>query len=107
MDYWSLMDAGEYTYNGYRPTEYTAWERERFGWMEIETLTEPADITLITLANKGKAYRIVNDKDNTGHEYYIVENVQKKGWNKSLWGKGMMVTTWIMMTTTSPSAAAR
>ena len=92
MDYWSLMDAGEYTYNGYRPTEYTAWERERFGWMEIETLTEPADITLTTLANKGKAYRIVNDKDNTGHEYYIVENVQKKGWNKSLWGKGMMVT---------------
>lgn len=92
MDYWSLMDAGEYTNNGYRPTEYTAWERERFGWMEIETLDKATDIELTTLAEGGKAYRIVNDNDKTGHEYYIVENVQKKGWNKSAMGSGMMVT---------------
>ena len=92
MDYWSLMDAGEYTYNGYRPTEYTAWERERLEWMDIETLSEPADVELNTLANNGKAYRIINDNDKSGHEYYIVENVQKKGWNKSLFGSGMMIT---------------
>lgn len=92
MDYWSLMDAGEYTYNGYRPTEYTAWERERFGWMDIETLSEASNIELSPLSEGGKAYRIVNDKDNSGHEYYIVENVQKKGWNKSAFGSGMMVT---------------
>ncbi len=92
MDYWSLMDAGEYTYNGYRPTEYTAWERERFGWMDIDTLSEAADIELAPLSEGGKAYRIINDNDKTGHEYYIVENVQKKGWNKSAFGSGMMVT---------------
>lgn len=92
MDYWSLMDAGEYTYNGYRPTEYTAWERERFGWMDIETLSEAANIELSPLSEGGKAYRIVNDKDKTGHEYYIVENVQQKGWNKRVFGSGMMVT---------------
>lgn len=92
MDYWSLMDAGEYTYNGYRPTEYTAWERERFGWMDIETLSEASNIELAPLSEGGKAYRIVNDKDQSGHEYYIVENVQKKGWNKSAFGSGMMVT---------------
>ena len=92
MDYWSLMDAGEYTYNGYRPTEYTAWERERFGWMDIETLSEASNIELAPLSEGGKAYRIVNDKDQSGHEYYILENVQKKGWNKSAFGSGMMVT---------------
>lgn len=92
MDYWSLMDAGEYTYNGYRPTEYTAWERERMGWMNIDTLTDAANIELNTLAKGGKAYRIINDKDESGHEYYIVENVQKKGWNKSAMGSGMMIT---------------
>ena len=92
MDYWSLMDAGEYTYNGYRPTEYTAWERERFGWMDIETLSEASNIELVPLSEGGKAYRIVNDKDQSGHEYYILENVQKKGWNKSAFGSGMMVT---------------
>lgn len=91
LDYWDLMDAGEYTYNGYRPTEYTAWERERFGWMTIDTLSSPCDVTLKPLSEGGKAYRILNDKDDTGNEYYIVENVQKTGWNKSVFGHGMLV----------------
>lgn len=92
MDYWSLMDAGEYTYNGYRPTAYTAWEREAMGWLNIEKLNEAANIELETLDNGGKAYRIVNDKSAGESEYYIVENIQKKGWNRSLFGSGMMIT---------------
>ena len=92
MDYWSLMDAGEYTANGYRPTAYTAWERERLGWMEIGTLTGPSNVELKSLDEGGAAFRIYNDKDDTGHEYYIVENVQNNGWNKNLFGNGLMVT---------------
>lgn len=92
MDYWSLMDAGEYTANGYRPTAYTAWERERLGWMEIGTLTGPSNVELKSLDEGGTAFRIYNDKDETGHEYYIVENVQNNGWNKNLFGNGLMVT---------------
>lgn len=91
LDYWDLMDAGEYTYNGYRPTAYTAWERERFGWMTIDTLSTPADVTLTALSEGGKAYRILNDKDDTGKEYYIVENVQRTGWNRYVLGHGMLV----------------
>lgn len=92
MDYWSLMDAGEYTYNGYSPTELTAWEREALGWLTIDTLSSAADVQLAPLSDGGKAYRIVNDNDATGHEYYVVENVQQKGWNSRLYGHGMMVT---------------
>ena len=92
MDYWSLMDAGEYTANGYRPTAYTAWERERLGWMEIGTLIGPSNVELKSLDEGGAAFRIYNDKDETGHEYYIVENVQNNGWNKNLFGNGLMVT---------------
>ena len=91
LDYWDLMDAGEYTMEGYRPTEYTAWERERFGWLAIDTLSTPQDVTLSPLSAGGKAYRIINDHDNTGREYYIVENVQNKGWNEYLFGHGMLV----------------
>lgn len=92
MEYWDLMDGGEYTNNGYCPTEYTAWERERMGWMEIDTLSQSADITLLPLSAGGKAYRVLNDKDETGHEYYILENVQQTGWNKKVLGHGMMVS---------------
>lgn len=91
LDYWDLMDAGEYTQNGYRPTELSSWERERFEWLTIDTLSAPCDVTLSTLAAGGKAYRILNDKDETGHEYYIVENVQRQGWNRYLPGHGMLV----------------
>lgn len=91
LDYWDIMDAGEYTQEGYRPTEYTAWERERFGWLEIDTLSAPCDITLQTLSEGGRAYRIINDNDETGREYYLVENVQQQGWNRYLPGHGMMV----------------
>ena len=92
MEYWDLMDGGEYTNNGYNPTEYTAWERERMEWMTIDTLYTAANVELKTLSEGGKAYRILNDKDETGHEYYIVENVQQKGWNKRMLGHGMMVS---------------
>ena len=91
LDYWSLMDAGEYTMEGYRPTEYTAWERECFGWTKIDTLSSPQDVTLKPLSAGGKAYRIINDNDKTGREYYIVENVQQTGWNRYILGHGMLV----------------
>ncbi len=91
LEYWSLMDMGEYTNNGFFPTELTAWERECFGWTIIDTLSSPADITLTTLSRGGKAYRIINDSSATQDEYFIIENIQKEGWNKYLLGHGMTV----------------
>lgn len=91
LDYWDLMDAGEYTYNGYRPTGYSAWEREAFGWTTIDTLKTSCNVTLSTLDNNGKAYKIINDNDPSGNEYYIVENVQQQGWNRYMFGHGMLV----------------
>lgn len=92
MEYWSLMDGGEYVNNGYSPTAYTAWEREAFGWMEIETLSESqTDIEMATIDKGGMAYRIMNDADESGKEYYIVQNIQQKGWNTQQKGHGMLV----------------
>ena len=91
LDYWSIMDAGEYTYNGYRPTEYTCWERERFNWIKIDTLNTANNITLKSLSDGGCAYRVLNDKDETGKEYYLLENVQKTGWNRYIRNSGMLV----------------
>lgn len=91
LEYWDLMDGGEYCGNGYYPAPYSAWERESMGWMTIDTLTEAANITLKTIDNGGKAYRIINDADATGQEYYILENRQNTGWNKKAYGHGLLV----------------
>ena len=91
LEYWDLMDAGEYTNKGYTPNEYSAWEKEAMGWIKIDTLKTAANVTLTPLNAGGAAYRIMNDNDATGHEYYIVENVQKTGWNSGLLGHGMLI----------------
>ncbi len=92
MEEWDVMDNGIYLYNGYSPTAYTAWEREKMGWLTIETLTKEGKVELKSIDEGGKAYRIKNDKNTSGNEYYIVENVQAKGWNKKLPASGMMVS---------------
>lgn len=100
MEDFSVMDGGEYCYNlGYSPVAYTAWEREAMGWFEIDTLTEPTTIkNLASVEAGGKAYRIMNDADETGHEYYILENIQRGGWNSYIgnstggYAHGLMIT---------------
>ena len=92
MEYWSLMDLGEYLYNGWAPSEYTAWERECFGWTEIPELDASLTLDIKPLSQGGTAYRISNENDPTGHDYYIVENIQKVSFNWSMKGHGLVVT---------------
>ena len=91
MEYWSLMDSGNYLTNGYSPIALNAWEREAFGWIEIPTLDETQDLTLTPLDAGGKAYRILNDNEQSGHEYFVIENIQNIGHNSAQKGHGMLV----------------
>lgn len=88
MEYWDVMDGGEYVYNGYYPTEYTAWEREAMGWFTIDTLktTHKGSVTVSNINNGGKAYRIVNENSEGGKEYLILQYLENKGWNTRLPG---------------------
>jgi len=92
MEYWDLMDGGEYTYNGgYCPTPYTAWEKEQLGWqVDIQTLDQSQSVTMPTSTEQGgTAYKIVNPSNS--HEYFMLENIQKKGWNTHQYAAGLMV----------------
>ena len=91
MEYWSLMDSGNYLINGYSPVALTAWEREAFGWITISTLTSSQDLQLTALDDGGCAYRILNDNDDTQHEYFIIENIQNIGHNSAQKGHGLLV----------------
>lgn len=90
MEYWDLMDGGEYVSNGYRPKDYTAWEREVMGWKSIEELTaQKAELSLTPLLDGGKAYKFCNPDNH--EEYFVMENIQNKGLNKSFPGHGMIL----------------
>ena len=91
MEYWDLMDGGEYTYNGFCPTAYTAFEKEQMEWqVDIKTLDSDASVTMTTSTEQGgTAYKIVNPQNDK--EYLMLEYIQRKGWNKHLFGNGLLV----------------
>lgn len=89
---WDLMDGGENLYYALWPCQYTAWERDVMGWMELEELSEPATITLAPLNKGGKAYKVVNPANE--NEYYVIENYAYDEWNAysdRQYGTGLMI----------------
>lgn len=91
MEYWDLMDGGEYSGNGYCPTAYTAFEKNEMGWsVDIRELTEDANISMSTPTEQGgTAYKITNPQNS--NEYLMLENIQKRGWNSHQYGNGLLV----------------
>lgn len=90
MEYWDLMDGGEYQGNGYCPAPYTAFERNEMGWpVSIEQLTETQDVTISqATAGGGTAYQIVNP--NNSKEYFMLELIHNSGWNTKAYGAGLL-----------------
>lgn len=91
MDYWDLMDSGEYTYNGWFPTPYTAWEREYLGWIKIEKLKKGGTVRIGDINHAGnKAYKLVNEADSS--EYYVLQAVDgTHNWYYPFKNKGLLV----------------
>lgn len=92
MDYWSVMDYGYFTNNGKTPGSYNGYERDFMGWRKLVELKEPQTVHMKSLEDGGVAYKIVNDQN--PDEYYVLHNMQPKGWDTKLssLGHGMLVT---------------
>ena len=94
MDAWSLMDYGQFNNYSRTPVGYSAYEREFLGWITIDTLrNEKQLVTLPPLHADSavRAYRIPNEADPTGNEYYILENREQSDWFMPLYGEGMLI----------------
>ena len=88
--YWDTMDTGSYANDCNTPPLYSSYECYELGWLEPELITHrtAGTLQLPCLADENKAYmvQVPGDKD----EYYLLENRQKKGWDKYLPGEGML-----------------
>ena len=89
MNAWSIMDYGCYNNDGYTPCGYNAYEKDCIGWKSLVELKESKHVTLKPLSEGGEAYKIINDAN--PNEFYVVEHVDQKGWNKYAPASGMMV----------------
>lgn len=88
---WDAMASASYSDNGNTPPLFSGFERAELGWLEYTEFATTTD-TLTTIAplnRENKAYRVsVPGNEN---EYYIIENRQKEGWDRSLPGHGLLV----------------
>lgn len=90
MGAWDLMDYGSYNGDGYVPAGYSGYEKMVCGWTTPIELDQPTTVTNMTwLADMGQTYIIYN-KGNR-NEYYILENRQKKDFDRYLPGSGLLV----------------
>lgn len=99
MDYWDIMDSGNYCDEGRHPCNYTTYERDFMGWTPLITLSPGSSqtVTLYPTSNDGQGYKIVNPENE--NEYYVIENRQNIGWdmkvgngNDTYQSHGLMVT---------------
>lgn len=90
MNVWSLMDYGCYNNDGRSPAGYTAYERWVSGWLEpVELNTGEEIINMPAIQDEPVAYIIYNDANK--NEYYMLENYQRKSFDKSGYGHGLLV----------------
>ena len=89
MDYWDVMDQGNYAAEGYVPVGYSAYQRDFCGWRKLEVLTEKGSYSLQPLTQSGIGYKVVNEAN--PNEYYILENRKQESWDTYLFNSGMLV----------------
>ena len=79
MDYWDLMDSGNYKLNGRMPVGLSAYELDFLGWRSLVELTPDSaySLKLDPLETGGVAYKVVNKAN--PNEYFILENRQNIG----------------------------
>ncbi len=92
MGAWDLMCSGCYNgdSNGRCPSAYTAYERWFAGWLEPTELKSGCQVeNMPSLVDSPVAYVIYNEKTST--EYYLLQNIQQKGFDTAQPGHGMLV----------------
>lgn len=94
MDYWSIMDYGQYAYNGYRPIGYNAYERATLGWQRVVDIHDSLQFKLYSFQDESEeqvsCYRIPNPTNDK--EYFLLENRQRGVWYPERMGEGLLVT---------------
>ncbi|MBQ4445711.1 MAG: M6 family metalloprotease domain-containing protein [Prevotella sp.] len=90
MGPWDVMDNGSYNDNSHTPAGYTSYERMFAGWLtptEIKTMTRINGMK--PLATNPEAYILYNEANR--NEYYLLENRQKVGFDRGLYGHGLLI----------------
>lgn len=93
MSYWSIMDMGSYSQDGFAPVEYIAYERSYLGWLDIPEVPAEGSVTLSPYGTKDGTPAVIVRHKSDPTIYLILENHQSSAWNPVEMGSGMLATS--------------
>lgn len=85
---WSVMDVGSYNNEGRTPPNFSTFERNALGWIELQPLADEDDCRFESLGSSNAGFVVAADNRN---EFFFFENRQQAGWDEYLPGHGMLV----------------
>ena len=87
---WDIMAGG--TYNGApagsSPAHHNPFSKAELGWVKVETIQDPANITLEPVSTSASVLRVNSP---VASEYLLIENRQKTGFDAFLYESGMLI----------------
>jgi immune inhibitor A len=87
---WSIMASGTYNFNGRRPAHFDAWCKARIGFLSLINVTANLDNAVLPAVEYSPvAYKLKNAASQ--HEYWVVENRRKKGFDLNIPGEGLLI----------------
>lgn len=90
---YSIFASGSYNNESRTPPCLMAFERMQMGWCKPIELNEAADIALNPISDNTAYY--INAQsgrpEGTGHEWFVLENRQKTGWDSYLPAHGLLI----------------
>jgi hypothetical protein len=85
---WDIMDSGCWNNEGKTPSQNNAYSKYLLGWINLRELDKSGEIELVDIRSSNDAF-IMNSANET--EFFILENRQKKGFDKFIPHHGLLV----------------
>jgi len=88
---WSVMGTGCYNSNGAKPAHHSGFAKYYLNWTTLETvLSNRTNQEILQAETSPISYRLWTS-GSVQHEFFIVENRQKTGFDSALPGEGLMI----------------
>jgi len=87
---WCVMGAGSWNGGGDVPAHFSAWCKVNQGWATPVIVKDNASIEIPDVKTSQKVFRLWKDGA-AGSEYFLIENRQKKGYDRLLPGEGLLI----------------
>jgi immune inhibitor A len=87
---WCVMAGGSWNGGGDVPAHPSAWCKAQQGWASVVNVAQDGQLSMADVKDGGSVYRLWMDGA-ASREYFLVENRQRKQYDRGLPGDGLLV----------------